>query len=125
MTDCRRGSAKYAGRDGDCTVVRLHGEHDISTVDELSEAIARATALDDDDLVIDLSGSGVHGRGDDRGARPSERSPPAVNSIVDAAIALEAREALPRRVWPRWSAQRDFGRSPSSGGTVVVFPTWE
>jgi hypothetical protein len=38
MTDCRRGSAEYAGRDADGTVVRLHGEHDVSTVDELSEA---------------------------------------------------------------------------------------
>ena len=56
VTRCRRGSAEYAGRDTDGTVVRLRGEHDISTVDELSQTVARAIALDDDDLVIDLIG---------------------------------------------------------------------
>jgi anti-anti-sigma factor len=37
------------------TVVWLRGEHDISTVDALSETLAGAMALDDCDLVVDLS----------------------------------------------------------------------
>jgi anti-anti-sigma factor len=37
------------------TVVWLRGEHDVSTVDALSETLAGAMALDDCDLVIDLS----------------------------------------------------------------------
>ena len=55
VTASRPGSVEYAGRDEDGTVVRLRGEHDISTVDELSQTVARAIALDDGDLVIDLS----------------------------------------------------------------------
>ena len=37
------------------TVVWLRGEHDLSTVDSLSEIMARAIALDDADVVVDLS----------------------------------------------------------------------
>jgi anti-anti-sigma factor len=37
------------------TVVWLRGEHDVSTVDALSETLAGAMALDDCDLVVDLS----------------------------------------------------------------------
>jgi anti-anti-sigma factor len=37
------------------TVVRLRGEHDVSTVAALSETLAGAMALDDCDLVVDLS----------------------------------------------------------------------
>jgi anti-sigma B factor antagonist len=44
------------GHDADGTVVWLRGEHDISTEAALSEAMARAIALDDADLVVDLSG---------------------------------------------------------------------
>ena len=42
-------------RDGDRAVVWLRGEHDASTLPAISEAIARAIADDDADLVIDLS----------------------------------------------------------------------
>jgi anti-sigma B factor antagonist len=42
--------------DADRTVVWLRGEHDVSTVAALSQTMARAIALDDGDLVIDLSG---------------------------------------------------------------------
>ena len=42
-------------RDPPCTVIWLRGEHDMSTVAELSETIARAIALDDADLVVDLA----------------------------------------------------------------------
>jgi anti-sigma B factor antagonist len=48
--------AAFAGHDADRTVVLLHGEHDASTVTALSEHMARAIALDDADLVVDLSG---------------------------------------------------------------------
>lgn len=41
-------------RDTACVVVRLHGEHDVSTVAELSETMSRAVALDDSDIVVDL-----------------------------------------------------------------------
>lgn len=37
-------------------VVWVQGEHDISTVGELSDTIARAIELDGSDLVVDLSG---------------------------------------------------------------------
>jgi anti-anti-sigma factor len=37
------------------TVVWLGGEHDVSTVDALSETLAGAIAIDDCDLVVDLS----------------------------------------------------------------------
>jgi anti-sigma B factor antagonist len=40
----------------DGTVVWLRGEYDISTLTSLSQTIARAVALDEDHLVIDLSG---------------------------------------------------------------------
>lgn len=48
--------SRTRGDDGDQTVVWLRGEHDIATVSELSESMARAIALDDADLVVDLSG---------------------------------------------------------------------
>jgi len=37
------------------TLIWLRGEHDMSTVAELSETIARAIAIDDADLVVDLA----------------------------------------------------------------------
>jgi anti-anti-sigma factor len=52
----RRDLPAYAERVADRTIVWLNGEHDASTVAALWEVIARAIALDDDDLVIDLSG---------------------------------------------------------------------
>jgi anti-anti-sigma factor len=45
----------FAGRNPDRTVVWLRGEHDVSTVAALSEVMARAIALDDGDVVVDLS----------------------------------------------------------------------
>jgi anti-anti-sigma factor len=45
----------FAGRNPDRTVVWLRGEHDVSTVAALSETMARAIALDDADVVVDLS----------------------------------------------------------------------
>jgi anti-anti-sigma factor len=50
-----RGLATFAGRDVDRTVVWLQGEHDVSTTVALAGTLARAVALDDADLVIDLS----------------------------------------------------------------------
>jgi anti-anti-sigma factor len=44
-----------AGRNPDGSVVWLRGEHDVSTVAALSEILARAIALDDGDVVVDLS----------------------------------------------------------------------
>ena len=43
-------------REANCTVVSLRGEHDIATLAELSEAMARGIALDHADVVVDLSG---------------------------------------------------------------------
>ena len=56
MTVSRRHVTAFAGRNPDRTVVWLRGEHDVSTVAALSETMARAIALDDADLVVDLSG---------------------------------------------------------------------
>jgi len=55
VTASRRGLLAFARRDAARTVVRLRGEHDASTVAALSETMARAIALDDADLVVDLS----------------------------------------------------------------------
>ena len=51
----RRGPIPFPVLDADRTVVWLRGEHDVSTVAALSQTMARAIALDDGDLVIDLS----------------------------------------------------------------------
>jgi anti-anti-sigma factor len=50
-----RARVSQGGRDAEPTVVWLRGEHDGSTVEELADAMARAIALDDADLVLDLS----------------------------------------------------------------------
>ena len=50
-----RGEASFSGLDTDRTVVWLRGEHDLATVAELAATLARAIAIDDADLVIDLS----------------------------------------------------------------------
>jgi anti-sigma B factor antagonist len=42
--------------DATCTVVWVRGEHDLASLVALSDTLARATALDDADLVVDLSG---------------------------------------------------------------------
>jgi len=50
-----RGPLTFPAPDADRTVVWLRGEHDVSTVAALSQTMARAIALDDADLVVDLS----------------------------------------------------------------------
>jgi anti-sigma B factor antagonist len=54
-TVSRPGLAAISGRDRDRTVVWLGGEHDLLTVASLSATMARAIALDEADLVLDLS----------------------------------------------------------------------
>jgi anti-anti-sigma factor len=54
-TDAFLGVSAIAGRDADRTVVWLSGEHDIATDGALRETLAQAIALDDADLVVDLS----------------------------------------------------------------------
>jgi anti-anti-sigma factor len=62
MSLVESSSAVSEGRAGatrrvvDGTVVWLRGEYDISTVNSLSQTIARAIAFDGSHLVIDLSG---------------------------------------------------------------------
>src|SRR5688572_23451043 len=48
-------SVVVMGPETDGTVVWLRGEHDIATLGDVSEAVARAMAFDRADLVIDLS----------------------------------------------------------------------
>jgi anti-anti-sigma factor len=55
VTVARPHVTGFAGRNPDRTVVWLRGEHDVSTVAALSEVMARAIALDDADVVVDLS----------------------------------------------------------------------
>jgi anti-anti-sigma factor len=55
VTVSRPHVTAFAGRNSDRTVVWLRGEHDVSTVAALSEILARAIALDDADVVVDLS----------------------------------------------------------------------
>jgi anti-anti-sigma factor len=46
----------FAGHDADPTVVWLRGDYDLSTAAGLREALARAIARDNADLVVDLGG---------------------------------------------------------------------
>jgi anti-anti-sigma factor len=54
VTVAPRGLQSTAERDAERTVVFLQGEHDASTVVELSLTMASAIALDEADLVVDL-----------------------------------------------------------------------
>lgn len=54
VTVARRGSMSD-DRDADCTIVWLHGEHDIATKVAVVVTIARAAQRDDADLLVDLS----------------------------------------------------------------------
>jgi anti-anti-sigma factor len=54
MTVCDRCLSELPRRDAAC-VVWLQGEHDLSTVPALSEAMAWVIAVDDTDVVVDLS----------------------------------------------------------------------
>jgi anti-anti-sigma factor len=56
MSVSRGGVVASEGLDADRTVVWLRSEHDVSTVAALAETMARAVALDDRDLIVDLSG---------------------------------------------------------------------
>lgn len=52
----RRAIGTVSGQfDADRTVVWLHGEHDIATSSALSETLSEAIALDESDLLVDLS----------------------------------------------------------------------
>lgn len=53
-----RSPPRPVGQQPESTVVWLIGEHDASTVTHLSATLARAIALDDADLVVDLTGVG-------------------------------------------------------------------
>lgn len=55
VTVIRRRLNPFSRRDPPPTVIWLSGEHDMSTVAELSETIAQAIAIDDADLVVDLA----------------------------------------------------------------------
>lgn len=55
MTVTRRSLNPFGRRDPPTTLIRLDGEHDISTASELSETLARAIGADDADVVVDLS----------------------------------------------------------------------
>jgi anti-anti-sigma factor len=52
----QRDCAPLLTRDGDRTVVWLEGDHDIATVFALADALEKATAAGDADVVVDLSG---------------------------------------------------------------------
>lgn len=55
VTISRRRLRRFPKRDPVRTVVWLRGEHDLSTVDALSETLVGAIVLDDADVVVDLS----------------------------------------------------------------------
>ena len=50
-----RSPIAAVGRNGEATVVALAGELDIATQETLTQTLAKAIALDDADLVVDLS----------------------------------------------------------------------
>jgi anti-anti-sigma factor len=88
-------SAPLVPHDRGRTVVWLRGEHDISNVPSLKEALARAISQDDADVVIDLRRV----------------------SLIDAAIIgvlLDGREALRKR------SRRFALRSPSARAMRVL-----
>jgi anti-anti-sigma factor len=55
VTVSHRGLLAVGRRDPPDVVVCLRGEHDLSTTAELSATVARATALGDGDVVLDMS----------------------------------------------------------------------
>ena len=63
-----------AGPEADPIVVRLRGEHDCSTDDALCLELARAIALNDAALVLDLSEVEFIERVDPRGHRQGPRT---------------------------------------------------
>ena len=57
VTVSRGGSGGFAGQNAEPTVVWLTGEHDVSNSSQLSRVVAETIALDDQDVVVDLSGA--------------------------------------------------------------------
>ncbi|HUR49441.1 MAG TPA: STAS domain-containing protein [Acidimicrobiales bacterium] len=57
VTVSLKGSGGVAGQREESTVIWLNGEHDVSNASRLSEVIAETIALDDEDVVVDLSGA--------------------------------------------------------------------
>lgn len=55
VTVAGRGVLAFVGRDADRTVVWLRGSYDVSSMAALAELMARAIAIDDGDLVVDLN----------------------------------------------------------------------
>ena len=55
VTVAGRGVLAFVGRHADRTVVWLRGTYDLSSVTALAELMARAIAIDDGDLIVDLN----------------------------------------------------------------------
>ena len=103
----REGSALVSGfrpdpitvveREADRIVVSLYGEHDISTLAELSEAMAQGIALDDAEVVVDLSGVEFMGAGT---VTVIVRARDFLRALAwaDGAFAVKVRQAIARRV---------------------------
>lgn len=56
VTVSHKRSGNFAGQSREPTVIWLTGEHDVSNASRLSKTIAETIALDDEDVIIDLSG---------------------------------------------------------------------
>lgn len=89
----RRRGTRFVRRTESRTVVWLSGEYDLLTVDELWERLARAFALDDADVVLDLSGVQFMGAA-------------TIDVIVRAKDALDLRSRVLTLRSPSESAQR-------------------
>jgi anti-sigma B factor antagonist len=89
----RRRGTRSVRRTESRTVVWLSGEYDLLTVDELWERLARAFALDDADVVLDLSGVQFMGAA-------------TIDVIVRAKDALDLRSRVLTLRSPSESAQR-------------------
>jgi anti-anti-sigma factor len=89
----RRRRTSFVRRTESRTVVWLSGEHDLSTVDAFSQTLARVFALDDGDVVLDLSGVQFMGAA-------------TIDVIVRAKDALDLRSRVLTLRSPSVSAQR-------------------
>ena len=56
VTVALKSCGRSGSRTGAPTVVWMEGEHDASNASRLSQAIAQAIAIDDEDVVVDLAG---------------------------------------------------------------------
>lgn len=104
------------GRSEAQTVVWLSGEHDLSTVAALSESLAGALALDEADLVLDLSGVEFMGAVTNRRHRPRQGAPGPTVAGPDAAGTLGVRSSGVRPLRSRRSDRSLFCRCRASGG---------